>query len=139
MKKEYQLTGTYNNIESLCNSNEVLAIKNELLQGAVTDYVIISRIGNRYDLNGCEITDFVKNPFIKKVEEENMKYLEIEKLIDEEIKKEVEKVKIEYAQEIVKIKAEHEQELTVLKQNHAVDIVNAKETAKAELIAKLNS
>jgi hypothetical protein len=151
--KEFVLTQPYASLEEMLNSAEVAIYKEELEQGFIEKYAIVSRIGNRYDLNGNKIEDFVDNPFLVKedipvsyceitkedviedagvtVEEflggKTMKYCEIEVLIDNEIDKAVSLVKLEHEQEIAKLKEEHAQELA-----------KAKEEAKAELIAKLN-
>ena len=148
--KEFILTQPYNSIEEMLNSGEVAVYKEELQQGNIEKYAIVSRIGNRYDLNGKKIEDFVKNPYLKKkqdvvenvkieiaetlsVEEEKMevktmKYCEIEMFIDKEIEKAV-----------AEIKEKHAQEIAVLKEKHAEELANAKYEAKAELIAKLNA
>ena len=144
--KEFMLTQPYNNLDEMLGSGEVAVYKEELEQGDIEKYAIVSRIGNRYDLNGKKIESFAKNPFYKKKEEivvesakieivqedvkeiDGMKYYEIEALIENEIQKAVDEVK-----------AQHEQELCALKEAHEQDIANAKAEAKAELIAKLNS
>ena len=152
--KEFVLTQPYNSLEEMLNSAEVEIYMEELQQGFIEKYAIVSRIGNRYDLNGNKIEDFVDNPFLKQekipvvcekitecdvIEEENinteeiigeeiMKYFEIEKLIDVEIEKVV-----------AEVKAQHNEEIAKLKEEHALELANAKEEAKAELLAKLNS
>lgn len=148
--KEFVLTQPYSTVEEMLNSGEVAVYKEELQQGNIEKYAIVSRIGNRYDLNGKKIEDFVKNPYLKKkqdvvenvkieiaetlsVEEEKMevktmKYCEIEMFIDKEIEKAV-----------AEIKEKHAQEIAVLKEKHAEELANAKYEAKAELIAKLNA
>lgn len=148
--KEFVLTQPYSTVEEMVNSGEVAVYKEELQQGNIEKYAIVSRIGNRYDLNGKKIEDFVKNPYLKKkqdvvenvkieiaetlsVEEEKMevktmKYCEIEMFIDKEIEKAV-----------AEIKEKHAQEIAVLKEKHAEELANAKYEAKAELIAKLNA
>lgn len=148
--KEFVLTQPYNTLEEMLNSGEVAVYKEELQQGNIEKYAIVSRIGNRYDLNGKKIEDFVKNPYLKKkqdvvenvkieiaetlsVEEEKtevktMKYLEIEALIDKEIEKAV-----------AEVNAKYEQELSALKEKHAQELATAKAEVKAELLAKLNA
>jgi hypothetical protein len=147
--KEFILTQPYNNLEEMINSGEVGVYKEELKEGNIEKYAIVSRIGNRYDLNGKKIEKFVANPFYKNqqtdieeiaqtdfietVEEkntegENMKYFEIEKMIDAEVEKAVAEVNLQY-----------EQRIEELKEQFNVAIVNAKAEAKAELLAKLNA
>ena len=148
--KEFVLTQPYSTVEEMVNSGEVAVYKEELQQGNIEKYAIVSRIGNRYDLNGKKIEDFVKNPYLKKkqdvvenvkieiaetlsVEEEKtevktMKYLEIEALIDKEIEKAV-----------AEVNAKYEQELSALKEKHAQELATAKAEVKAELIAKLTA
>lgn len=147
--KEFVLTQPYNSLEEMLNSAEVAIYKEELRQGNIEKYAIVSRIGNRYDLEGDKLIEFAPNPFYKKsvgfvtaeithedvitaveeniMEEKEMKYPEIETLIDEVVAKQVEGVKLAHEEEIAKLKEEHTQEL-----------VKAKAEAKAELIAKLN-
>lgn len=151
--KEFILTQPYANLEEMLNSAEVTIYKEELQQSNIEKYAIVSRIGNRYDLDGNKIEDFVDNPFIvkqedvpvsycevtkedvieeasitveKMLEDETMKYAEVEKVIDNEIKKAVDNVKNEYKQVIAG-----------MKEAHAVEIEKVKEEVKAELIAKL--
>jgi hypothetical protein len=143
--KEFILTQPYSTIEEMVKSGEVAVYKEELEQGNINEYAIVSRMGNRYNIDGKKIEGFAKNPYIKKkelvvndvkietvkeefVEETDMKYFEIEALIDEEIEKAVEEVN-----------TKHAQELEALKETHAKELVNAKAEAKAELIAKLNA
>lgn len=149
--KEFILTQPYSTIEEMLNSGEVAVYKEELEQGDIDKYAIVSRIGNRYDLNGEKIIESTKNPFYKKKEEnvavnaeivivkedakieekmedKSMKYCEIEMMIDKEIEKAVAKVNEKY-----------ENELSVLKETHAQELANAKYEVKAELLAKLNS
>lgn len=143
--KEFILTQPYGNLEEMLNSAEVGIYKEELQQGNVEKYAIVSRIGNRYDLNGNKVEDFATNPFYHKeevveveapteikqekvMEETSMKYLEIEALIDKEIEKAV-----------AEVNARYEQELSALKKNHAHELATAKAEVKAELLAKLNS
>ena len=148
--KEFILTQPYNTLEEMLNSGEVAVYKEELEQGDIEKYAIVSRIGNRYDLNGKKIEDFVKNPYLKKkqdvvenvkietaetlsVEEQKtevktMKYCEIEMFIDKEIEKAV-----------AEVEEKHAQEIAVLKEAHAQELANAKYEVKAELLAKLNA
>lgn len=157
--KEFILTQPYATLEEMLNSAEVGIYKEELQQGNIEKYAIVSRIGNRYDLNGNKIEDFVYNPFLVKedipvftcvkitnkdviekagttVEEfiggKTMKYFEIEKLIDDEIEKAVAECNAKHEQEIAELKKVHEDELATAK-------ANAKAEAKEELLAKLNS
>lgn len=148
--KEFILTQSYTSIDEMLNSDEMSVYKEELQTSEVKEYAIVSRIGNRYDLDGNKIEGFVNNPFYKtqevevceeaktipvvceieekNMEEEKMKYPEIEAFIDEVVAKQIEGVKLVYEEEIAKLKEEHAQEL-----------VNAKAEAKAELLAKLNA
>lgn len=154
--KEFILTQPYANLEEMLNSAEVGIYKEELQQGNIEKYAIVSRIGNRYDLQGNKIEDFVDNPFLVKedipvsyckitnedmveeadikveemLEDKTMKYFEIEKLIDAEIEKAVANVKLQHEQEVAELKRFHEDELSTAK-------ANAKAEAKAELLAKL--
>ena len=148
--KEFVLTQPYASLDEMLNSAEVAVYKEELQQGNIEKYAIVSRIGNRYDLNGKKIEGFAENPYLKKkqdvvedvkietaeilsvnekkTEEDNMKYFEIEALIDKEIEKAVEEVNAKYEKELAELKATHEQELAT-----------AKAEVKAELLAKLNA
>jgi uncharacterized phage protein gp47/JayE len=151
--KEFVLTQPYANLDEMVNSAEVAVYKEELQQGNIEKYAIVSRIGNRYDLDGNKVEDFADNPFIVKVdipvyckitnedvieeasmtveemlEGKTMKYFEIEKLIDAEIEKAVAEVNSKY-----------EKELALLKEAHAEELAKAKEEVKAELIEKINS
>ena len=156
---EFILTQSYATLEEMLNSDEIAIYKEDLERGTYEKYAIVSRIGNRYDLQGNKIEDFVDNPFFVKEDipvfscekitnedvieeagitieeflgEKNMKYFEIEKLIDAEVEKAV-----------AKVKAEYEQNITDLKTLHDIELANAKANAKAEareeLLAKLNS
>ena len=145
--KEFNLTQPYVSLEEMMNSGEVAVYKEELQQGNIEKYAIVSRIGNRYDLDGNRIEDFTNNPFLKKeeasvvykeaieekviekeiLEVKDMKYFEIEKLIDAEVEK-----------AIAEVKNAHEAEIANLKEIHAQELCNAKAEARAELIAKLN-
>lgn len=144
--KEFILTQPYASLEEMLNSAEVAIYKEELEQGFIEKYAIVSRIGNRYDLDGNKIEDFADNPFIvsyteitkedvveeaditveEMLEGKTMKYFDIEEMIDKEVEKAVEEVKAKYEEEIAK-----------LKEQHAIELEKAKEDAKAELIAKL--
>lgn len=132
--KEFVLTQPYANVEEMINSAEVAIYKEELQQGDIEKYAIVSRIGNRYDLSGNKIEDFINNPFYTEIKEEplsggkDMKYFEIETLID-----------VEVANAVAALKSKHEKEIEVLKETHEKEIAVAKEQARAELIAKLNS
>lgn len=145
--KEFVLTQPYNSLEEMLNSGEVAVYKEELEQGNIEKYAIVSRIGNRYDLHGKKIDGYAENPYFKKKEKnvvknantkivkedivkekDDMKYSEIEMFIDKEVDKAVEKV-IE----------KHAKELAELNEKHAQELANAKYEAKAELLAKINS
>jgi hypothetical protein len=161
--KEYVLTQPYNSLEEMLNSAEMSIYKEELMQGNIEKYAIVSRIGNRYDLNGNKIEDFVDNPFFVKQEDipvsyceitsediieeagitikefiggKTMKYTEIEEMIDDEIQSAVENA-------LADAEVKHEQEIEQLKKLHEDELAtvkaNAKAEAKAELIAKLNN
>lgn len=135
--KEFILTQSYSTIEEMLNSGEVAVYKDELKQGNIDEYAIVSRVGNRYDLQGNKIANHAKNPFLivvetveeeKEIMEENkMKYVEIETLIDNEIEKAV-----------AEVNARHEKELAELKEKYTVELENAKAAVKAEIIAKIN-
>ena len=64
--KEFVLTQPYNSLEEMLSSVEVNIYKEELEMSGVEKYAIVSRIGNRYDLNGNKIEDFADNPYFKK-------------------------------------------------------------------------
>lgn len=135
--KEFILTQPYASIDEMLNSGEVAVYKDELKQGNIDEYAIVSRVGNRYDLQGNKIANYAKNPFLivvetveeeKEIMEENeMKYVEIETLIDNEIEKAV-----------AEVNARHEKELAELKEKYTVELENAKAAVKAEIIAKIN-
>lgn len=150
--KEFILTQSYATIEDMLNSGEVAVYIEELQQCNIDFYAIVSRIGNRYNIRGEKIIGYEQNPYSlvnaqevttevevvvenetteivkeKKEEETDMKYVEIEALINAEIEKAVAEVKSAYEQEIATLKEQHEKELA-----------EVKEQAKAELIAKLN-
>lgn len=156
---EFFLTQPYASLEEMLNSAEVAIYKEELQRGTYEKYAIVSRIGNRYDLEGNKIEDFVDNPYFVKKEDipvccekitnedivkeagvtvdkflggKTMKYFEIEKLIDAEVEKAVAELKAQHEQEIAELKATHEDEIATVK-------INAKAEAKEELLAKLNS
>lgn len=150
--KEFMLTQSYISIGEMLNSGEMAVYQDELKEGNIDKYAIVSRIGNRYDINGNKIAGVVDNPFInvpapvvevveekKEIEEieeiiekveviDTMKYAEIEALIDAEINKAVEGIKAEYEQKLADLKFHHEREIAE---------VGAK--VKAELLAKLNA
>lgn len=151
--KEFILTQPYANLEEMLNSAEVGIYKEELQQGNIEKYAIVSRIGNRYDLQGNKIEDFVDNPYLVKedipvsyceitnedvveevditveemLEDKTMKYFEIEKLIDAEIEKAVANVKLQHEQDIAELKASHE-----------IELMNIKAEVKAEILKKIN-
>lgn len=156
--KEFILTQPYGSLEEMINSGEVDVYRAELETGNIEKYAIVSRIGNRYDLNGNKIEEFADNPFFVKedipafvcekitnedvVEEagitieefiggKTMKYFEIEKLIDAEVEKAVAECNAKHEQEVAELKRVHEDELATAK-------ANAKAEAKEELLAKLN-
>lgn len=135
--KEFVLTRSYTTINEMLSSAEICACKEELENGGIDEYAIVSRIGNRYDLSGKKIVYSARNPYLTVIEavEENkekgeteMKYTEIETLIDKEVEKAV-----------AEVNARHEKELAELKSKYVVELENAKATVKAELLAKLNS
>lgn len=139
--KEFVLTQPYGSLEEMLNSAEVSIYKEELMQGDIESYAIVSRIGNRYDLEGDKLVDFALNPFYNKIEianetieeekvleKTNMKYFEIEKLIDAEVEKAV-----------AECNAKHEQEIADLKAFHQDELANAKANAKAEILEKINA
>ena len=130
--KEFVLTQPYATIEEMINSGEVAVYMEELKQGDIDMYAIVSRIGNRYDLKGNKIDFIANNPFYcneeKNTEGYSMKYGEIEMLIEKEIEKAVADVNEKYEAELTALKEAHEKEIAVVKEN-----------VKAELIAKINS
>lgn len=138
--KEFNLTQSYSTIKEMLDSKDVAVFTAELKQGDIAEYAIVSRIGNRYDLDGNKISGYVPNPYVtvcannaptkteNKIQgETEMKYAEIEALIDNEIEKAV-----------AEVNARHEQELAELKEKHTAELENAKEAVKAEIIAKIN-
>lgn len=152
--KEFVLTQPYCSLEEMMSSGEFAVYKEELEQGNIEEYAIVSRIGNRYDLFGEKIDGFAKNPFnqkfAKEVEKEqekqeekkesvDMRYLKIEELIDNEVADAVAEAKAKHIKEVEQLKVEHQAEIEKLKIEHQTEIEQAKETVKAELIAKLNS
>ena len=151
--KEFILTQSYATIEEMINSEEVAVIKEELNKRNIDLYAIVSHIGNRYNIYGekinggyaqnpyllCQVQEDTQNvvePVIEEIKEEetDMKYAEIEALIDAEIKKAVDNVKAEYE---LKISA-YENDIAVREEEHKQALANAKAEAKAELLAKLN-
>jgi hypothetical protein len=153
--KEFVLTQPYSNLEEMMNSAEVGIYKEELKNSDIKEYAIISRIGNRYDLNGNKIEGYAKNPFNKieetndgdgfeKIEEKileevSVKYLEVEQFIDNAITKAIEETKFAFEQKIEELKEQHNKEIEKLKEAHALELAQVKYDIKAELIAKLNS
>lgn len=140
--KQYVLTKPYATLEAMINSDEVARAKEELQKGEIKEYAIVSRIGNRYDLNANKILGYALNPYYQEKtmeDKKDMKYTNIEAIIDQEIATAVEKANIQHAQEIAKINADHEKEVIAIKEKHAADLVKAKDLAKAELLAKLNA
>lgn len=138
--KEFVLTQSYSTIGDMLRSEEVKAFVSELEKGEIAEYAIISRIGNRYDLDGNKIAQYAPNPYFsaaevssvtveenKKQGENTMKYAEIEALIDNEI-----------AKAVAEVNARHEKELAELKEKYTAELENAKEAVKAEIIAKIN-
>lgn len=141
--KEFVLTQPYLSVDEMVNSGEVAVYKDELQNCGEELYAIVSRTGKRYDLFGNKIDDFAQNPFLgknengqvqdltiieeKKVENEEMKYSNIEALIDAEVAKAIEQIKAEHAKEIENLKAEH-----------AKEILTVHDTVKAELLAKIS-
>ena len=135
--KEFFLTQEYSNLTEMINSDEVAIYKKELQTSDIEKYAIVSRIGNRYDLDGNYISDFVVNPYLQVEEEkitevDKMKYAEIEAVIDNIINTAVEKVKAEYEERIATLETAHEVELAQAK-------AEAKSEAIAELIEKLKA
>lgn len=142
--KEFVLTQPYGNLEEMLNSGEVAVYKEELQQGNIEKYAIVSRIGNRYDLDGNKIEDYVVNPYCNNnVEVKEMKYTEIEALIDKEVEKAVAKEKALHEEAVATLKAKHNTEIEELKQQHANNLAELKNeikaVVKAEILAKLNS
>lgn len=146
--KEFVLTQPYASVEEMLNSAEVGIYKEELEQSGVEKYAIVSRIGNRYDLQGNKIEGFADNPFgvafvtlpfiEEKTEENNMKYFEIEMLIDKEIEKAIEEAKVAHKKQLDELKAQHQVEIANLKAKHIEEMAEIKANVKAELIARLN-
>ena len=137
--KDFVLTKHYSTIEDMLNSEEVTIFKEELKNGNFENYAIVSRTGKRYDLNGNKIDSFAKNPFFEQHEEttiieknqteeqKEMKYVDIESLIDKEVAKAVEETRIMY-----------EKEIENLKLQHANELISIKDTVKAEILSKIN-
>lgn len=152
--KEYVLTKPYPNTASMINGDEVGKVIESLMVGDVRSYAIVSRIGNRYDLSGNRIDGFAENPFYKPTEElqvveepqqeqereeHNMKYVEIEALIDAEVEKAVAQIKQKHDAEIAEINAQHEAQVAEINERHATEIAEVRLNVRAELIAKLNA
>lgn len=137
--KDFVLTKPYSTIEDMLNSEEVTIFKEELKNGNFENYAIVSRTGKRYDLKGNKIDSFAKNPFFEQHEEttiieknqteeqKEMKYVDIESLIDKEVAKAVEETRIMY-----------EKEIENLKLQHANELISIKDTVKAEILSKIN-
>lgn len=137
--KDFVLTKPYSTIEDMLNSEEVTIFKEELKNGNFENYAIVSRTGKRYDLKGNKIDSFAKNPFFEQHEEttiieknqteeqKEMKYVDIESLIDKEVAKAVEATRITY-----------EKEIENLKLQHANELISIKDTVKAEILSKIN-
>ena len=137
--KDFVLTKPYSTIEDMLNSEEVTIFKEELKNGNFENYAIVSRTGKRYDLKGNKIDSFAKNPFFETQEEtttieknqteeqKEMKYLDIESLVDKEVAKAVEATRITY-----------EKEIENLKLQHANELISIKDTVKAEILSKIN-
>lgn len=141
--KEFVLTQPYLSVDEMVNSGEVAVYKDELQNCGEELYAIVSRTGKRYDLFGNKIDDFAQNPFLgknengqiqdliiieeKKVEDKEMKYSNIEALIDAEVANAIEQIKAEHAKEIENLKAEH-----------AKEILTVHDAVKAELLAKIS-
>jgi hypothetical protein len=143
--KEFILTMPYSSTEEMANSGEVAVYKEELQQSGEEKYAIVSRIGNRYDVFGNRIGDFAINPFLTQTQEEvpveiietiteekEMKYAEIEALIDREIEKAVTELTEKHQLEIAELTRKHTLEIAEMQ-------VNAKAQAKAEILALLNA
>ena len=148
--KEFILTQPYASLEEMLNSAEVGIYKEELQQCEIKKYAIVSRIGNRYDINGNKIEDFADNPFIIIAEEIDDKVLEIEEDEEDDEEGECSVDKYEHIkdaiedlidEEIEKVINElyykHSQEIAILKEKHAQELEKVKRETKAELIAKL--
>ena len=137
--KDFVLTKPYSTIEDMLNSEEVTIFKEELKNGNFENYAIVSRTGKRYDLKGNKIDSFAKNPFFEQHEEttiieknqteeqKEMKYVDIESLIDKEVAKAVEETRIMY-----------EKEIENLKLQHANELISIKDKVKAEILSKIN-
>lgn len=138
--KELKLTQSYSTIDEMLKSEEVEAFVSELEKGEIAEYAIVSRIGNRYDLDGKKIAQYAFNPYFsaadetsvtveenKKQGENTMKYAEIETLINNEI-----------AKAVAEVTEKYEKQFTELKEQHAQELANTKYEIRAELLAKLN-
>lgn len=148
--KEYILTQPYGNLDEMLNSVEVSIYKEELTQGNIEQYAIVSRIGNRYDLHGNKIEGFAKNPYLtgQKTEEETViveetimstRYQKIEELINEEVAKEVAKRKDAFEVEVRLFREQYEQEISSLKAKHEEELAKVRDEVKAEFIARLTA
>lgn len=142
--KEFVLTQPYGNLEEMLNSGEVAVYKEELQQGNIEKYAIVSRIGNRYDLNGNKIENYAINPYCGSAEvKEMIKYTEIEALIDKEVEKAVANEKALHEEAVATLEEKHKTEIEELKQQYANNLAEVKNeirtVVKAEILAKLNS
>lgn len=152
--KEFILTQSYATIEEMINSDEMAIYIEELKTSKVEEYAIVSRTQKRYDINGNKIENFVKNPFIveeiaanepvieKNVLEENkMKYCEVESAIDKVVYDIIKQTNAKCFEEIEALKIAHENEISNLKEEYENQLINVKESArteaKAEILAKL--
>lgn len=138
--KELKLTQSYSTIDEMLKSEEVKEFIQNLKKSDISEYAIVSRIGNHYDLDGKKIAKYAPNPYFsvaevssvtveenKKQGENTMKYAEIETLINNEI-----------AKAVAEVTEKYEKQFTELKEQHAQELANTKYEIRAELIAKLN-
>ena len=153
--KEFILTQPYGSLNEMLSSAEVGIYKEELEQGNIEKYAIVSRIGNRYDLEGNKIIEFANNPFYKKeettCEDIPVSYCEITKedVVEEAnitIEQVLEDKSMKYSEiealidaEVEKVKVHYENEIAQLKAQHIEEIKKAKEEVIAEIIAKLHA
>lgn len=140
--KEFQLTQSYATIREMLDSDEMAIYNDELMEGEIDEYAIISRIGNHYDIDGNKINGYVKNPYIKaspmsindfKEEAKTMKYTEIEKVIDEEIAKAIAEANVSRETMINEIRAEHENALNAVKIKHEEELTSLRNYYEAKL------
>lgn len=135
--KELKLIQSYSTIDEMLKSEEVKEFIQNLKKSDISEYAIVSRIGNHYDLDGKKIAQYAPNPYVtvcvntetenKKQGENTMKYAEIETLINNEI-----------AKAVAEVTEKYEKQFTELKEQHAQELANTKYEIRAELIAKLN-